>query len=77
MDDMFADLIAENLYFSDFVLKTSTRGIRKAAMPAVVTDTDVRRTNSGDLMAVLTLSDPKGTYEASASATPGVKFAPW
>ena len=59
-------LVAENLYFSDFVLKGSTRGLRKASMPAIVTDTDVRRTNSGDLMAVILLSDPEGTYEALA-----------
>jgi DNA polymerase-3 subunit alpha len=64
LDAMKADLIENNLYFSDFVLKTSNRSPRKATMPAVITDTDVRRTNSGDLMAVLTLSDPEGTYEA-------------
>ncbi len=64
LDALAPRLIEENLYFSDFVLKTSTGNLRKAAMPAVVTNTDVRRTNSGDLMAVLTLCDPEGTYEA-------------
>jgi DNA polymerase III subunit alpha len=64
LDDLQPRLIEENLYFSDFVLQGSTRNMRKAAMPAVVTDTDVRRTNAGDLMAILTLSDPTGTYEA-------------
>jgi len=64
LDDMTPRLMEENLYFSNFVLKDTTRNMRKASMPAVVTDTDVRRTNAGDLMAILTLSDPEGTYEA-------------
>lgn len=39
---------------------------RKAVMAAVVTKIDVRRTNAGDTMAVATLSDPDGLYEALA-----------
>lgn len=66
LDAMKTDLFEENLYFSEFVLETSTRNMRRASMPAIVIDTDVRRTNSGGLMAVLTLSDPDGTYEALA-----------
>lgn len=66
LDELAPSLVEENLYFSEFVLETSTRALRRAEMPAVVTKTDVRRTNSGDLMAVVTLSDPEGTYEALA-----------
>lgn len=64
LDGLTSSLHEEDLYFSNFVLKTSSGHLRKADMPAVITDIDVRRTNSGDLMAVLTLSDPEGTYEA-------------
>ena len=39
---------------------------RTARMAAIVTKYDVRRTNKGTLMAVLTLSDPSGLYEAIA-----------
>lgn len=65
LDEMASRMIPENLQFSGFVLE-STRPLRSAAMPAVIVDTDVRRTNAGDVMAVLTLSDPDGQYEALA-----------
>lgn len=37
---------------------------RSVTMGAIPTKVDVRRTNSGDTMAVITLSDPDGIYEA-------------
>lgn len=56
-------LIENNLYFSNFVLREDSQ-IRRASMAAIITDVDVRRTRSGDTMAVLQLSDPEGSYEA-------------
>jgi len=66
LDGMKPHLFEERLYFSDFVLKESKGQMRKARLAGVVTDVDVRRTRSGDLMAVISMSDPEGTYEALA-----------
>jgi DNA polymerase-3 subunit alpha len=56
---------SEDAVFRDSVLDAA-RPPRKAVMGAVVTKVDVRRTNAGDVMAVATLSDPDGLYEALA-----------
>lgn len=66
LDELKPRLFEERLYFSNFVLKESKGEMRKARLAAVVTDVDVRRTRSGDLMAVISLSDPEATYEALA-----------
>lgn len=66
LEPLKATLFEDGLYFSDFVLNGSAGRLRKAAMAAVVCGIDIRRTRSGDVMAVLTLSDPEGTYEAVA-----------
>jgi len=66
LDGLRSSLVETNRYFCSFILEKSSGTIRRASMPAVITAFDVRRTNAGDLMAVVTLSDPDGTYEALA-----------
>lgn len=66
LDYLRPSLFEEGLYFSNFVLNEAGEKLRKARMAAVVTSVDVRQTKAGDLMAVLLLSDPDGTYEALA-----------
>jgi DNA polymerase-3 subunit alpha len=64
LDVMKSDLFEDGLYFSHYVLKGGDGRQRKASMAAIVTATDVRRTNAGETMAVINLSDPEGSYEA-------------
>ena len=66
LDTLKPRLFDEGLYFSGFVLGDSNGQMRKARLAAVVTAVDVRRTKTGDIMAVVSLSDPEGTYEALA-----------
>lgn len=49
--------------FRDAVLSL-TKPPRSTRMAAIPTKIDVRRTNAGDIMAVITLSDPDGLFEA-------------
>lgn len=51
--------------FRDSVL-SAAYAPRSVTMAAIPTKIDVRRTNSGDTMAVITLSDPDGIYEVLA-----------
>lgn len=64
LDVMKSSLFEDDLYFSHYVLKGGDGRQRKASMAAIVTAIDVRRTNAGETMAVLNLSDPEGCYEA-------------
>lgn len=66
LDDLYERRRDEGHFYSSYVLRRSDTPPRSAAMPAIVTKVDIRRTKSGDTMAVLTLSDPDGVYEALA-----------
>jgi DNA polymerase III subunit alpha len=59
-------LFDDNRYFSATIFDTSRTPPRKAQMPAVVCNYDMRITKKGDPMGVLRLSDPDGVYEALA-----------
>jgi len=54
----------KRLDFSRYVLEEASDRMRKAHLAGVITNIDVRRTRSGDIMAVLAVSDPEGCYEA-------------
>jgi DNA polymerase-3 subunit alpha len=66
LDDMRPHLREARLYFSRYILKGSSTPPRRARMPAIISKIDLKNTRDGDQMAILTLSDPDGVYEAVA-----------
>jgi DNA polymerase-3 subunit alpha len=64
--DMRKTLFNNKQYFSGTLMDTMKNPPRTARMPAIVSSVDIRRTKSGDTMAIIVLSDPDRSYEALA-----------
>jgi DNA polymerase-3 subunit alpha len=64
--EMRKTLFDNNQYFSGTLMNPTKTPPRTARMPAIVSSVDIRRTKSGDTMAIIVLSDPDRSYEALA-----------
>lgn len=66
LKDLRKTIFAQNQYFANTIFDLDRKPPRIAKMAAIVIGVDLRHTKKGEIMAIVTLSDPDRTYETLA-----------